>query len=76
MHEENVSAKEQLKTVQEKLIKARAVRSNRSWLSKKYLIVLLQFIKSQDKLFKDEQAKLAGSTPVGSSIFCHLRIIF
>ncbi|KIM87652.1 hypothetical protein PILCRDRAFT_815228 [Piloderma croceum F 1598] len=45
MHEENVTAKEQLKTAQEKLVKARA------------------FIKSQDKLFKEEQAKLAGSTP-------------
>ncbi|KAI0316800.1 HOOK-domain-containing protein [Amylostereum chailletii] len=39
MHEESVQLKEQLKTAQDKLVKARA------------------FIKSQDKLFKEEQAK-------------------
>ncbi|KAH7906479.1 HOOK-domain-containing protein [Hygrophoropsis aurantiaca] len=42
LHEENLNVKEQLKTVQDKLAKAR------------------QFIKSQDKLFKEEHAKLAG----------------
>ncbi|KAI6036784.1 HOOK-domain-containing protein [Pisolithus microcarpus] len=42
LHEENQNVKEQLKTTQEKLAKAK------------------QFIKSQDKLFKEEQAKLAS----------------
>ncbi|KAG0705331.1 HOOK-domain-containing protein [Suillus ampliporus] len=42
LHEDNVVVKEELKTAQDKLTKAR------------------QFIKSQDKLFKEEQAKLAG----------------
>ncbi|KAG2115082.1 HOOK-domain-containing protein [Suillus discolor] len=42
LHEDNVVIKEQLKTAQDKLAKAR------------------QFIKSQDKLFKEEQAKLGG----------------
>ncbi|KAG6332241.1 hypothetical protein ID866_6849 [Astraeus odoratus] len=42
LHEENQNVKEQLKTTQEKLTKAK------------------QFIKSQDKLFKEEQAKLAS----------------
>jgi protein HOOK3 len=42
LHEDNVVIKEQLKTTQDKLAKAR------------------QFIKSQDKLFKEEQAKLGG----------------
>lgn len=42
LHEENQNVKEQLKTTQEKLGKAK------------------QFIKSQDKLFKEEQAKLAS----------------
>ncbi|KAH7927726.1 HOOK-domain-containing protein [Leucogyrophana mollusca] len=42
MHEDNLIVKEQLKTAQDKLAKAR------------------QFIKSQDKLFKEEQAKLAN----------------
>lgn len=42
LHEESLNAKEQLKTTQEKLAKAK------------------QFIKSQDKLFKEEQAKLAS----------------
>lgn len=42
LHEDNVVVKEQLKTAQDKLAKAR------------------QFIKSQDKLFKEEQAKLGG----------------
>ncbi|KAG2157579.1 HOOK-domain-containing protein [Suillus bovinus] len=42
LHEDNVVVKEQLKTTQDKLAKAR------------------QFIKSQDKLFKEEQAKLGG----------------
>ncbi|ETW85647.1 hypothetical protein HETIRDRAFT_379686 [Heterobasidion irregulare TC 32-1] len=47
-HEDNVQLREQLKTTQEKLVKARA------------------FIKSQDKLFKEEQAKLTGSAPPGT----------
>ncbi|KAL4074574.1 HOOK protein-domain-containing protein [Scleroderma yunnanense] len=42
LHEESQNVKEQLKTTQEKLAKAK------------------QFIKSQDKLFKEEQAKLAS----------------
>ncbi|GBE82526.1 predicted protein [Sparassis crispa] len=42
LHEENVSLKEQYKTAQEKLVKAKA------------------FIKQQDKLFKEEQAKKDG----------------
>ncbi|KAH9079256.1 hypothetical protein EDB83DRAFT_1251370 [Lactarius deliciosus] len=45
LHEDNVQLKEQLKTVQDKLTKART------------------FIKSQDKLFKEEQAKLRGISP-------------
>ncbi|KII88905.1 hypothetical protein PLICRDRAFT_175157 [Plicaturopsis crispa FD-325 SS-3] len=48
LHEDNVNLKEQYKTAQEKLVKARA------------------FIKSQDKLFKEEQAKLATSAPPGT----------
>ncbi|KAI6126211.1 HOOK-domain-containing protein [Pisolithus croceorrhizus] len=44
LHEENQNVKEQLKTTQEKLAKAK------------------QFIKSQDKLFKEEQAKLASTS--------------
>jgi len=48
LHEDNVQLKEQLKTVQDKLSKARA------------------FIKSQDKLFKEEQAKLRGMSPSGA----------
>ncbi|KAI0048241.1 HOOK-domain-containing protein [Auriscalpium vulgare] len=44
LHEDNVQAREQLKTTQDKLAKARA------------------FIKSQDKLFKEEQAKQSGLT--------------
>lgn len=48
LHEDNVLLKEQLKTVQDKLTKARA------------------FIKSQDKLFKEEQAKLRGISPSGA----------
>jgi len=47
LHEDNVQLREQLKTVQDKLTKARA------------------FIKSQDKLFKEEQAKLRGFSPSG-----------
>jgi len=47
LHEDNVQLREQLKTVQDKLNKARA------------------FIKSQDKLFKEEQAKLRGFSPSG-----------
>ncbi|KAI0340691.1 HOOK-domain-containing protein [Trametopsis cervina] len=46
MHEDNIHLQEQFKTVQEKLVKARA------------------FIKQQDKLFKEEQAK-KGVSPVG-----------
>ena len=45
LHEENISLKEQYKTSQEKLTKAKA------------------FIKQQDKLFKEEQAK-KGTSPV------------
>ncbi|KAH9001427.1 HOOK-domain-containing protein [Lactarius akahatsu] len=48
LHEDNVQLKEQLKTVQDKLTKART------------------FIKSQDKLFKEEQAKLRGISPSGA----------
>ncbi|KAI0057107.1 HOOK-domain-containing protein [Artomyces pyxidatus] len=48
LHEDNVQVREQLKTAQDKLVKARA------------------FIKSQDKLFKEEQAKLMGMTPSGT----------
>lgn len=67
MHEENVAAKEQLKTAQDKLVKARAVRFFRSVISSILrLTSKIQFIKSQDKLFKEEQAKLAGSAPVRS----------
>ncbi|KAF8436897.1 HOOK-domain-containing protein [Boletus edulis BED1] len=44
LHEENLNCKEQLKTTQDKLAKAKT------------------FIKSQDKLFKEEQAKLASTT--------------
>ncbi|KAF8136153.1 HOOK-domain-containing protein [Boletus edulis] len=44
LHEENLNVKEQLKTTQDKLAKAKT------------------FIKSQDKLFKEEQAKLASTT--------------
>jgi len=47
LHEDNVQLREQLKTVQDKLNKARA------------------FIKSQDKLFKEEQEKLRGFSPSG-----------
>ncbi|KAI9509946.1 HOOK-domain-containing protein [Russula earlei] len=47
VHEDNVLLREQLKTVQDKLTKARA------------------FIKSQDKLLKEEQAKLRGLSPTG-----------
>ncbi|TFY66829.1 hypothetical protein EVG20_g4265 [Dentipellis fragilis] len=48
LHEDNVIVKEQLKTTQEKLLKARA------------------FIKSQDKLFKEEQAKLGLTASQGT----------
>ncbi|KAN0124012.1 HOOK domain containing protein [Russula decolorans] len=47
LHEDNVQLREQLKTVQDKLTKART------------------FIKSQDKLFKEEQAKLREFAPSG-----------
>ena len=75
LHEDNVQLREQLKTVQDKLTKARTVRD--------FLILyasfsfihcsLLQFIKSQDKLFKEEQAKLRGFAPSvswSSKFFC------
>ena len=65
LHEDNVQLKEQLKTVQDKLTKARAVRD---FLFRFHLHALLntpapQFIKSQDKLFKEEQATLRGIIP-------------
>jgi len=47
LHEDNVQLREHLKTVQDKLTKART------------------FIKSQDKLFKEEQAKLQEFAPAG-----------
>ncbi|KAI0273860.1 HOOK-domain-containing protein [Gloeopeniophorella convolvens] len=57
LHEDNVQLKEQLRTVQDKLNKARA------------------FIKSQDKLFKEEQVKLQGLSPSVSSPVIPLRIL-
>lgn len=62
LHEENLNVKEQLKTTQDKLSKAKTVHF--------YLATYhdcthcFQFIKSQDKLFKEEQAKLASMTAV------------
>lgn len=48
LHEENITLKEQLKTSQEKLVKAK------------------QFIKNQDKLFKEEHAKTLSTAAHGS----------
>lgn len=67
LHEENVNLKEQYKTAQEKLLKARTV-CRVSLCGMCIVICCGQFIKSQDKLFKEEQAaKLAGSAPVSCS---------
>lgn len=65
LHEDNFQLKEQLKTVQDKLNKARAVRDFlfRFLLHALSNIPTPQFIKSQDKLFKEEQAKLRGISP-------------
>lgn len=63
LHEENLNVKEQLKTTQDKLAKAKTV-------TPRFCQVLhscthsFQFIKSQDKLFKEEQTKLASMTAV------------
>ncbi|KZT66817.1 HOOK-domain-containing protein [Daedalea quercina L-15889] len=48
LHEENIQCKEQLKTTQDKLLKAR------------------NFIKEQDKLFKEEHAKKGVAVPSGA----------
>jgi len=56
MHEENVQLKEQVKTINDKLAKARQVCDNIIAGSGRNDIetTTIQFIKSQDKLFKDE----------------------
>lgn len=59
IHEDNVTLKEQNKTIQEKLLKARQVRP---WSADvdSLLLIIGQFIKEQDQLFKAEHAKLVG----------------
>lgn len=63
LHEENLNVKEQLKTTQDKLAKAKTVTLQFSQASSSRTDSF-QFIKSQDKLFKEEQAKLASMTAV------------
>ena len=63
LHEENLNVKEQLKTTQDKLAKAKTVRLRCARVSHAHSF---QFIKSQDKLFKEEQAKLASMTAVNT----------
>lgn len=63
LHEENLNVKEQLKTTQDKLAKAKMVTLRLSQVSHSCTHTF-QFIKSQDKLFKEEQAKLASMTAV------------
>jgi protein HOOK3 len=59
LHEENLALKESFKTSQEKLQKARQVSfTNLVGDSLQYVV---QFIKSQDKLFKEQQATKAAS---------------
>lgn len=66
LHEENVNLKESVKTVQEKLTKAKAVRFASALLSLRICTYfrLTQFIKSQDKLFKEQHTAVASSAPV------------
>jgi protein HOOK3 len=59
LHEENVALKESFKTSQEKLQKARQVSFSKAIGDSLHFIV--QFIKSQDKLFKEQQATKAAS---------------
>lgn len=49
MHEENLTLKESLRTMQEKYVKAK------------------QFIKNQDKLFKEQYSSAAANLPVRRS---------
>ena len=57
--------KEQCKESQDKLSKAKAVRANLN-LGYTFFADCFQFIKSQDKLFKEEQAKKGGGVGVVS----------
>lgn len=65
LHEDNVTLKESLKTANEKLTKAKTVRaSSLSTGVFEFTGHVLQFIKNQDKLYKEETAKGAGSSSV------------
>jgi protein HOOK3 len=64
IHEENVNLKEQYKTAQEKLLKARAVCPMCIYENRRLDDINVQFIKSQDRLFKEEHAVKATVTPV------------
>jgi protein HOOK3 len=64
IHEENVNLKEQYKTAQEKLLKARAVSPMCFYENGHLHNIHVQFIKSQDRLFKEEHAAKATLTPV------------
>lgn len=71
LHEENISLKEQYKTAQEKLVKAKAVRRCGGLLPCVVATdVRAQFIKQQDKLFKEEHAKSAGGVPSVRVLSC------
>jgi hypothetical protein len=60
MHEDNLNLKESYKTAQAQLAKARSV-CRLPAISAEYLLTSTQFIKSQDKLFKEQHAAQALS---------------